>query len=92
MANKDVTSARVKNVMKHIPRDALKKGGKMRRTLQGTFTGMKTLLGQFSKEKTDYRGIYLKKKKRQRLIKLAIVVLILLAVMIAGMVIFILFI
>lgn len=62
MANKEVTEARVKNVMRDIPAEAMKHGPKHRKTLKETFTGMKTLLGQFS-DKTEIKKMYHRKKE-----------------------------
>ncbi|OGV55212.1 MAG: hypothetical protein A2017_09300 [Lentisphaerae bacterium GWF2_44_16] len=62
MANKEVTEARVKNVMRDIPPEAMKNGPKHRKTLKETFTGMKTLLGQFS-DKTEIKKMYHRRKE-----------------------------
>lgn len=62
MANKEVTEARVKNVMKDIPAEAMKNGPKHRKTLKETFTGMKTLLGQFA-DRTEVKKMYHKRKE-----------------------------
>jgi predicted patatin/cPLA2 family phospholipase len=70
MANKNVTEARVKNVMKHIPRSAMKDPGKMRRTMKATFKGMKTLVEQLSHCRKDYHVIYEKKRKQKTVNKI----------------------
>ena len=80
MANKGVTEARVKNVMKDIPQGAMKHGPKMRKTLKETFTGMKTLLGQLSC-KTEIKKMYYRKqqardrKTRKKLILILVSIL-----------------
>jgi hypothetical protein len=70
MANKNVTEARVKNVMKQIPKNAGRNGGKMRNTMKATFKGMKTLVGQLSKHRKEYKTSYEKKKKHKETMRL----------------------
>ena len=69
MANKDLTRERVKNVMHHIPKSAMKDSGKMRKTLHNTFSGMKTLVGQLSEIRVDYKEAYQKKQQRSKVFR-----------------------
>ncbi|OGV33537.1 MAG: hypothetical protein A2020_10590 [Lentisphaerae bacterium GWF2_45_14] len=69
MANKDLTRERVKNVMHHIPKSAMKDQGKMRKTLHNSFSGMKTLINQLSEKKIGYKQLYQKKQKRSERFK-----------------------
>lgn len=63
MANKDVTEARVKNVMKDLPPQVYKPVPKMRNTLKQSFSGMKTILNQIA-EKGQMKHAYQQQKKK----------------------------
>lgn len=71
------TQGRVKNVLKEIPSSAGRKYPKMRETLKNTFSGMGNLIGQlrdeYLKTKLSYAESYVKKKRHNHLIQLAII-------------------
>lgn len=75
MANKDLTRERVKNVMHQIPKGSLKEPGKMRKTLHNTFSGMKTLVGQLSEIRIDYKEVYKKKQQRSKVFRRAMLII-----------------
>ena len=93
MGKIDVTEARVKNVMKGIPKESLAKSQKMRQTLKNTFTGMKTILNQIKMQRdlTQTSRIMIKRKKRHNLVALSISGSILLIVLIVVLVLILIF-
>ena len=79
MANKNVTSARVKNVMNQMPKSIMEKPeSKVRNTVRSTLSSMKSILGQLKHGNMNK----LRQEKRRRKI-IAITILSILAAAIA---------
>ena len=79
MANKDVTTARVKNVMNKMPKSIMeKRESKVRNTVRSTLSSMKSILGQLKHGNMNK----LRQEKRRRKI-IAITILSILAAAIA---------
>lgn len=86
MANKDLTTARVGNVMRQIPEDQIKKRqSKVRNTMKQTFSGMKTLLNQLAQGNTS-RLRAEKKRKRRVVFTISVVLLLVLFLVILAIV------
>jgi hypothetical protein len=82
MGNKDLTEARVRNVMKQIPKEQIaKRQSKVRNTMKQTFSGMKTLLGQLAQGNTN-RIRAERRRKRRLVLTIAISILLLIAIVI----------
>ncbi len=79
MANKNVTTARVKNVMNQMPKSIMEKPeSKVRNTVRSTLSSMKSILGQLKHGNMNK----LRQEKRRRKI-IAITILSILAAAIA---------
>ncbi len=82
MANINLTTARVGNVMRQIPEEQIKKRqSKVRNTMKQTFSGMKTLLNQLALGNTN-RLRAEKKRKRRIVFTVSIILLFVLALVI----------
>ena len=79
MANKNVTTARVKNVMNQMPKSIMEKPeSKVRNTVRSTLSSMKSILGQLKHGNMNK----LRQEKRRRKV-IAITILSILAAAIA---------
>ncbi len=86
MANKNVTTARVKNVMNQMPKSIMeKRESKVRNTVRSTLSSMKSILGQL---KHGNMNKLRQEKRRKKIIAISIAAIVAVAVAITLKIIF----
>ena len=86
MANKNVTTARVKNVMNQMPKSIMEKPeSKVRNTVRSTLSSMKTVLGQL---KAGNMNKLRSEKRRKKITVITILAIVVILIVIAARIIF----